>query len=137
MIHTHTQTQSWFNAQYLVQLWNTGKVSTCQSGSFRRQVQSLGWEDSLEEGMATHSSILAWRIPWTEEPAGPQSMDLQKSQKRLSTHAFTTINQFTVWKLVKLLSIFEMRERIAIPYMFYCSLIKKQRYTLILLNYIC
>ena len=33
-------------------------------------VQSLGWEDSLEEGTATHSSILAWRIPWTEEPGG-------------------------------------------------------------------
>ena len=33
-------------------------------------VRSLGWEDSLEEGMATHSSILAWRIPWTEEPGG-------------------------------------------------------------------
>ena len=31
-------------------------------------VQSLGWEDPLEKGMATHSSILAWRIPWTEEP---------------------------------------------------------------------
>ena len=39
--------------------------------------QSLGWEDSLEEGMATHSSILAWRIPWTEEPGGLQSMGLQ------------------------------------------------------------
>ena len=34
------------------------------------RVQSLGWEDLLEEGMATHSSILAWRIPWTEEPCG-------------------------------------------------------------------
>ena len=34
------------------------------------QVQSLGQEDPLEEGMATHSSILAWRIPWTEEPGG-------------------------------------------------------------------
>ena len=32
------------------------------------QIRSLGWEDPLEEGMATHSSILAWRIPWTEEP---------------------------------------------------------------------
>ena len=40
------------------------------------QVQSLGWEDSLEKGMATHSSILAWRIPWTEEPGGLQSMGL-------------------------------------------------------------
>ena len=37
-------------------------------------VRSLGWEDPLEEGMATHSSILAWRIPWTEEPGGLQSI---------------------------------------------------------------
>ena len=37
-------------------------------------IQSLGWEDALEEGMATHSSILPWRIPWTEEPGGLQSM---------------------------------------------------------------
>ena len=40
-------------------------------------VRFLGWEDSLEEGMATHSSILAWRIPWTEEPGGLQSMGSQ------------------------------------------------------------
>ena len=37
------------------------------------RVQSLDWEDALEKGMATHSSILAWRIPWTEEPGGIQS----------------------------------------------------------------
>ena len=41
------------------------------------QVQSLGWEDPLEKGMATHSSILAWRIPWTEEIGRLQSMGLQ------------------------------------------------------------
>ena len=40
-------------------------------------VQSLGWAHSLEEGVATHSSILAWRIPWTEEPGGLQSMGSQ------------------------------------------------------------
>ena len=40
------------------------------------QVQSLGWEELLEEGMATHSSILAWRIPWTKKPGGLQSMGL-------------------------------------------------------------
>ena len=40
-------------------------------------IPSLGWEDPLEKGKATHSSILAWRIPWTEEPAGLQSMGLQ------------------------------------------------------------
>ena len=45
-------------------------------------VQSLGWEDPLEEGMATHSSILAWRIPWTEEPGGLQSMGSQRVRHR-------------------------------------------------------
>ena len=39
-------------------------------GTKRHRFDSLGWEDSLEEGMATHSSILAWRIPCTEEPGG-------------------------------------------------------------------
>ena len=46
-------------------------------------VPSLDWEDPLEEGMATHSDILAWRIPWTEEPGGLQSMGSQ-SWTRLS-----------------------------------------------------
>jgi len=41
-------------------------------------VQSLGWEDPLEEGVATHSSILTWRIPWTEEPGRLQSMGSQR-----------------------------------------------------------
>ena len=42
------------------------------------QVQSLGQEDPLEKGMATYSSMLAWKIPWTEEPGGLQSMGLQR-----------------------------------------------------------
>ena len=42
------------------------------------RVQSLGWEDPLEEDMVTNSSILAWRIPWTEEPGGLQSFGSQK-----------------------------------------------------------
>ena len=42
------------------------------------QVRSLGWEDSLEKGMATHSSILAWKIPWTEEPGRLQSVGSQR-----------------------------------------------------------
>ena len=50
------------------------------------QVRSLGGEDALEgkEGMETHSSILAWRIPWTDEPGGLQSMGSQRSQTKLS-----------------------------------------------------
>ena len=43
-------------------------------------LEFLSWEDPLEKEMATHSSILAWEIPWTEEPGGPQSMGSQKSQ---------------------------------------------------------
>ena len=42
------------------------------------RVQSLGWEDPLEKEMATHSCILAWKIPWTEEPGGLQKMGLQR-----------------------------------------------------------
>ena len=48
------------------------------------QVQSLGGEDPLEEEMATHSSILAWRIPWTEEPGGLQARGVSKRRTRLS-----------------------------------------------------
>ena len=42
------------------------------------RIQFLGQEDLLQDGMATHSSILAWRIPWTEEPGGLQSLGLQR-----------------------------------------------------------
>ena len=55
-------------------------------------VQSLGREDPLEKGMAIHSSILAWRIPWTEEPGGLQSMGCEESDttERLThTHTHT------------------------------------------------
>ena len=47
-------------------------------------IRSLGWEDTLEKEMATHSGILAWEIPWTEEPDSLQSTGLQKCQTRLS-----------------------------------------------------
>ena len=53
-------------------------------GSQEAQIPSLGREDSLEEEMATHSSILAWRIPWTEQPGRLQFMRWPKSQTRLS-----------------------------------------------------
>ena len=52
-------------AQRLPAMWET-------------QVQSLGWEDPLEKEMAAHSSILAWKIPWTEEPGRLQSMGSQR-----------------------------------------------------------
>ena len=54
------------------------------------RVRSLGQEDPLEKGMATHSNIPAWRIPWTEEPGGLQSMGPQKSQTWLGSWTKTT-----------------------------------------------
>ena len=50
------------------------------------QVQSLGWEDPLEKEMATQPRILAWEIPWTEEPGGLQSVGLQKSRAQLTDY---------------------------------------------------
>ena len=52
------------------------------------QVRSLGQEDLLEEGMATRSSILAWRIPWTEEPGGQQGHKESDTTERLSLFTF-------------------------------------------------
>ena len=61
-------------------------------GTQEMQVWSLGQEDPLEKEMATHSSILAWRIPWTEEPDGLQSMGLQRVKHDLAAeHAFMLI----------------------------------------------
>ena len=57
------------------------------------QIRSLDWEDPLEEGMAAHSGILAWRIPWTEEPGGLTVREITQSRtrlKRLSMHVLST-----------------------------------------------
>ena len=57
-------------------------------------VRSLGWEDPLEKEMATHSSMLAWKIPWTEEPGGLQSMASRRVwHKRACTHGYIPIPQ--------------------------------------------
>ena len=61
--------------------WLSGKESACNAET---RGQSLGQEDSPEKEMTTHSSVLAWKIPWTEEPGGLQSMESQKSQTQLS-----------------------------------------------------
>ena len=77
--HTHTHTHIYilstttvFRASLVAQM--AKNLPAMQE----TQVQSLGWKDPLEKGMTTHSSILAWRIPWTEEPSGLQSMGLQR-----------------------------------------------------------
>ena len=65
----------------------SGKESTCQCRRHRDSVGSLGQEDPLQEEMASHSSILARKILWTEEPGGPQSMGVKEldTTEHLST----------------------------------------------------
>ena len=63
-------------------IWGTSLVAQSVKNLPAMQetwVRFLGWEDPLEDEMATHSSILTWRIPWREEPGGLQSMGLQES----------------------------------------------------------
>ena len=61
------------------------KNLTANAGDIRDTSSIPGQEDPLEEGMATHSSILAWRIPWTDEPGGLQSMESQRVGHDLAT----------------------------------------------------
>ena len=67
------------------------KESACNAGDLGL---IPGWEDPLEKGMTTHSSILAWRIPWTEEPGGLQSMESHESDmsERLTLSLFFIID---------------------------------------------
>ena len=62
------------------------------------QVQSLGGEDPLEKEMTTHSSILAWKIPWTEEPEGRESIELKRVRRDLATEPPTTTFPSGFWK---------------------------------------
>ena len=65
---------------YFASMWASlvAQMEKCLPAMREARVRSLGWEDPLAEGMATHSSIPAWRIPWTEEPGGLQSMGWQR-----------------------------------------------------------
>ena len=71
------------------------------------RVQSLGWEDLLEEEMTTHSSILAWEVPWIEEPDGLQSMGPQRVRHNLATKQ----QQHIMYKILFLL----MAEKYSFP----------------------
>ena len=76
----------------------SGKESICQCRRHKEaQVWSLVWEDPLEEGIATHSSILAWRIPWTEEPGGLQSKGSQRVKHNWSDSGRAHILHMYVW----------------------------------------
>ena len=75
--------RSQYNEQVLSQAWASLVAQMVKDlpAMQETQIQSLGWEDPLEKRMATHSSFLAWRIPWTEEPGGLQSMRSQRIRR--------------------------------------------------------
>ena len=83
-LHTHLVL-----VHQLSHLFSRGSVVKNLPAIQETLVQSLGQEDPLEKGMATHSSILAWRIPWTEEHSGLQSMGLQRIRHDWVTNIFT------------------------------------------------
>ena len=80
----------------------SGKEPACHCRRYETGVWSLGWENPLEEGTTTHSNILAWRIPWTEEPGGLQSMGSQ-SQTRLKWLSMHEVSQAegTTWGIAQ------------------------------------
>ena len=94
-IHTHTHIYNWV---IWLHIWNKQNI-TLNKSSILPWVWSVGWEDPLEKGMATHSSILPWRIPWTEEPGGLQSLGLQRIRHDLATNSFTCYPSTKNWKL--------------------------------------
>ena len=82
-----------------------GKESSCNVGGI--SLIFLGWVDPLEEGMAIHSSILAWRIPWKEEPGGLQSMGLQRvGHDQMTKHstANNTLLAVLLWCLQEIMN---------------------------------
>ena len=75
------------------------------------RVQSQSWKDPLEKGMATHSSILAWGVPWTAEPSGLQSTGLQSRTQPSDSHTHTSVKH-----LVHTSTLDSTRRRVSIPY---------------------
>ena len=65
------------------------KESACNEGDLETWVRSLGQEDPLEEEIATHSNILTWKIPWTEEPGRLQSLGSKRVGHNLATNTYT------------------------------------------------
>src|SRR5574337_69122 len=80
---------NWCSLLFYVLTTDVGEMVESLSAMWETWVRSLGWEDPLEKEVATHSSILAWKIPWMEEPGGLQSMGLQRVRHKLATRAYT------------------------------------------------
>ena len=93
----------------MISLWDlgfpggtSGEEPSCQRKRHETRVQSLGQADALEKGMATHSSILAWRIPWTEEPGKLQSMGSHRDLAPTHGHKFEPKEKKMLTQVLKL-----------------------------------
>ena len=80
MMASSNRTDDLYNLIYFYIIWASLVAQTIKNLLAMQEIRvhSLGWEDPLEKGMATHSSILAWRITWTEEPGRLQSIGSQR-----------------------------------------------------------
>ena len=94
------------NAMLLSQDFPVAQMVKNLSVMQKTQVRSLGWEDPLEREMAIHSGILAWRIPWTEEPGGLQPMGLQRVGHKWATNTTITTCYYPIEERFELLFIF-------------------------------
>ena len=105
-----------FNHSTVIDVWVASKWASLVAQIVKNPpamqktwVQSLGWEDPLEKGMATHATIIAWRIPWIEEPGRLQSMELQRVGHDWATIFFIVHNLFShstvidIWVVSKFL----------------------------------
>ena len=92
------------------------------------QVQSLGWEDPLEKGMVTHSSILSWRIPWTEEPGGLQPTESERVGHDWEMNTLSCLpTQASLWQISKIGAIVPSMSVCVIFTIWFCdSSIKRQ-----------
>ena len=97
------------------------KNPPANAGDTEMWIRSLGWEAPLEEGMATHCSVLAWRIPWTEKPGGLQSMGLQRTEHNSSDLAHTQALSLAPF-LSKIFSPQPRGRHIFVPFPFSCYL---------------
>ena len=93
-VHGHAKSWTWQQLNWTDCIWGAALVAQTVRNlpaMWETWVPSLGWEDSLEKGVATHSSILAWRIPRTEESGGPQFTGSQRVGHDWQTDTFTYI----------------------------------------------
>ena len=102
----HTELIKVFIIEIFILLVLVVKNPPANAGTRETWVQSLGWEDRPEEEMATHSSILAWRIPWTEEPGAVQSTGSQRVSHNWSDLAHAHHSGTWVWSIWELCIIF-------------------------------